>query len=475
MAQDEISTWLRASAENKITTKNTWRATLIEHFSDISSFREQQGMNFKKAGCALEGCVKVYSTRVDDVTENTSKLLGLFGKEEDSKRKTGKRRKDFIEKNHCNIDLKETQSVQFYDPIFSSILTRTDEIFLVNMLSQTNEGMFLYENKGDTIIYEDATAEFVFNALPICASLKEIKEIENIDSIPAPEEYKHEEECFEPEGFPTEDIGNDEYEIGMGDNNEVGGYGLETQMSSNKTGKQVVYEETPFGYFKGWAGPGHWKLSSSTPCAADKPRKPKVTHFIDFQENEEYAFLFEKANTTMSKEQILERRRNKNLMPEDYSYGRTDLYKYLVRDGCFTNKWNKEDNGVTGNEDQLVEFQEPDNDPGDFEGEAVGDEVDLSFRLENSLVLEEKTPAISMKIPKAPKKVDIKKLKENVQKLMQEEDQSLCSVYKGIPELYSSKEIKDISFHMCFISLLHLANENSYELSLKNNDICIKR
>ena len=60
MSFDELSVWLKASAENKITTKNTWQSTLIEHFTQMD--QEMESVNFQKASSTLEGCMKVYST-----------------------------------------------------------------------------------------------------------------------------------------------------------------------------------------------------------------------------------------------------------------------------------------------------------------------------------------------------------------------------------------------------------------------------
>ena len=37
--------------------------------------KEGDGVNFQKASCTLDGCVKIYTSRVDSVATETGKLL----------------------------------------------------------------------------------------------------------------------------------------------------------------------------------------------------------------------------------------------------------------------------------------------------------------------------------------------------------------------------------------------------------------
>ena len=41
----------------------------------MSLLREGDGVNFQKASCTLDGCVKIYTNRVDSVATETGKLL----------------------------------------------------------------------------------------------------------------------------------------------------------------------------------------------------------------------------------------------------------------------------------------------------------------------------------------------------------------------------------------------------------------
>ena len=110
--------------------------------------------------------------RVDNVSEKTLKLLELFNKDEDVKKKTVlKKRSNFLEKNLSNITLKENEMNDFYDPVFLYILNKSDDYFLLDELDQSLDGKFLYTSSGCRITMNDESIDLHVNYLPICASL----------------------------------------------------------------------------------------------------------------------------------------------------------------------------------------------------------------------------------------------------------------------------------------------------------------
>lgn len=74
---------LARATDNKINSTNTFSIALIDYFHDMSLLRSDSGdgsINFQKASCTLDGCVKVWTSRVDSVVSETGKLLnGLVG------------------------------------------------------------------------------------------------------------------------------------------------------------------------------------------------------------------------------------------------------------------------------------------------------------------------------------------------------------------------------------------------------------
>ena len=83
--------WMKMATDNKINAANSWNFALIDYFHDMSLLKEQDGktVNFQKASCTLDGCVKIYTSRVDSVATETGKLLSGLAESRDKKAKKG--------------------------------------------------------------------------------------------------------------------------------------------------------------------------------------------------------------------------------------------------------------------------------------------------------------------------------------------------------------------------------------------------
>ncbi|WAQ91958.1 hypothetical protein PtA15_15A351 [Puccinia triticina] len=76
--------WMKMATDNKINVNNTWSFALIDYFHDMSLLRNPEaegGINFQKASCTLDGCVKIWTSRVDSVATETGKLLSGLAEE----------------------------------------------------------------------------------------------------------------------------------------------------------------------------------------------------------------------------------------------------------------------------------------------------------------------------------------------------------------------------------------------------------
>ncbi|POS85177.1 hypothetical protein EPUL_004602, partial [Erysiphe pulchra] len=81
--------WMRMATDNKINATNSWNFALIDYFHDLSLLKEGDSVNFQKASCTLDGCVKIYTSRVDSVATETGKLLsGLADSANNKSKKT---------------------------------------------------------------------------------------------------------------------------------------------------------------------------------------------------------------------------------------------------------------------------------------------------------------------------------------------------------------------------------------------------
>ncbi|KAI9066950.1 barren [Trametes sanguinea] len=61
--------WMKMATDNKINAANSWNFALIDYFHDMSLLRNNtdNSINFQRASCTLDGCVKIWTSRVDSV------------------------------------------------------------------------------------------------------------------------------------------------------------------------------------------------------------------------------------------------------------------------------------------------------------------------------------------------------------------------------------------------------------------------
>lgn len=78
--------WMKMATDNKINATNSWNFALIDYFHDMSLLKEGDGVNFQKASCTLDGCVKIYTNRIDSVATETGKLLSGLADSNSKKR-----------------------------------------------------------------------------------------------------------------------------------------------------------------------------------------------------------------------------------------------------------------------------------------------------------------------------------------------------------------------------------------------------
>lgn len=81
--------WMKMATDNKINATNSWNFALIDYFHDMSLLKEGDSVNFQKASCTLDGCVKIYTSRVDSVATETGKLLSGLADSGNKKSKRG--------------------------------------------------------------------------------------------------------------------------------------------------------------------------------------------------------------------------------------------------------------------------------------------------------------------------------------------------------------------------------------------------
>lgn len=85
MMMANFEEWIKMATDNKINTTNSWNFALIDYFHDMDVLRgTDNNINFQKASATLDGCVKIYSSRVDSVATETGRLLSGLATRKDS-------------------------------------------------------------------------------------------------------------------------------------------------------------------------------------------------------------------------------------------------------------------------------------------------------------------------------------------------------------------------------------------------------
>ncbi|EPY49985.1 condensin complex non-SMC subunit Cnd2 [Schizosaccharomyces cryophilus OY26] len=167
--------WIKLATDNKINSTNTWNFALIDYFHDMSLLRDGEAINFQKASCTLDGCVKIYTSRIDSVATETGKLLsGLANDsktlgeieessenvEEEEGRKKRERKRANRSVNTLAKDFESLRAKRFelegsFDPLFKKMCADFDEDgakgLLMNHLSVDQHGKIVFDSS-DAII-----------------------------------------------------------------------------------------------------------------------------------------------------------------------------------------------------------------------------------------------------------------------------------------------------------------------------------
>ncbi|KAG9014327.1 hypothetical protein FRB94_012733 [Tulasnella sp. JGI-2019a] len=140
--------WMKLATDNKINVNNAWNFALIDYFQDMSILRNEldNSINFQKASFTLDGCVKIWTSRVDSVGTETGKLLsnladelrgvqaggdGEDGEDEDGEPKAKKnkahRAEATLAKSLAQLQVKKLDLEFTVDPLFKKTSADFDE------------------------------------------------------------------------------------------------------------------------------------------------------------------------------------------------------------------------------------------------------------------------------------------------------------------------------------------------------------
>ncbi|TPX69953.1 hypothetical protein SpCBS45565_g01987 [Spizellomyces sp. 'palustris'] len=289
-------------------------------------------------------------------------------------------------------------------------------------------------------------------------------------------------------------------------------------------------DDNIFSYFdtamsRSWAGPEHWRAlpaqrikdSKDPPATKRKRKNENVLNFIEVQGmGEDRLFAPTAASIILPKQ--TERNRSTHLLPDDMHFSSKDFLqlflksrykiKFYRKDGT-TTKSSSQDGPVdelfwaehdiepkaSSTDDQILASDNPEgSDDDDADDDELDEDVSLT-QADQATTLEfrdqlvdqpKKVKAVPLNYARVAKKVDVKKLKENIWKeltlhqpsvqvqsnsLHVTEATSFTDIVRGLDDFYPEKKRKDISVAFCFICVLHLANEQNLKV-VGNSDLC---
>ncbi|RHZ78233.1 hypothetical protein Glove_166g269 [Diversispora epigaea] len=602
--------WMKMATDNKINAHNSWKLALIDYFHEMRFLKEGDSINFQKASCTLDGCVKIYTSRVDSVATETGKLLsGLadstkkddqFSEDEedegeegvDSERRIRKktRSETTLVKDYSQITIKKFDLEFSVDPLFKKTCADFDEGgaqgLLLNHLSIDTDSKIIFD-AGDAILDLDDIDNNDSNAMEediseqdmdlsklrskfydqlshiftkkICPSLRsfefsgenngdlgylihkspEDEDEENrrereennqpgssddflfngIDDNPDYPDFFANDEFLEEDDETDEngvrEIFNAENVIESRNNQPIENENEFVTAMANHQNDMFSYFDSAF--LRNWAGPEHWKLKRvvreprTETNEESKEKKKKKAFSIDFIESEDVdeSTIFISGGSTLILPKLAEYVPHGYRLPDDIHFSSKQLLQlFLKPEYKLRSKRRYEekiDNGDNPEVDENFWAEENINDNafpdttmvtlGTMYNYDDDDEIIDGEFGDNLVTQTRRVKPDQIKFARTAKKVDVKKLKDNIWKtlafnnnenftrrsstdsnLISDQDenhteQKFTTVIKDLKKIYPEKKIKDISVPFCFICLLHLANEKNLSISVANEQL----
>lgn len=451
--------------------QNKWDSTIIDKFSTIPP-----EIDYYQKSCDLNNCIRLYSTRVDDLCLNTQKLLKIL-----EIKKKPKKIKNTLD-SEDKISLKPIPNfVDFFLKVKKLRDIGEKQDFLLNSSVDVYDYQLqLFENNNDIEFNDDKNIkkfdDYISNDLNKSMFFISDENLEGYQN----EKFLCPSLCktdIETEVNPNDTLNNIEFEIE--DNNLEKNYEIncneidETKLNEkfldeNQNLFEIKNENVKFNNpFFSWTG----AVKKKNKIKNKNKQKKDINFDIEIKK-------FEVGDTLFTPEFIKNRRIDKKILPNDYQLGRNDLFRFLLRDGCFKCdiKHNFNECELSINLENQRDYNNEDLKEIEIK-EEVGREIEIEKENDDYNDIGKENDIIQNKeenILKRHKKVDIKRLKTNIKEIIKSGVKEFNKIYKNIPKKYTKNESDDISIQTCFISLLHLANEENLILKNENGKLNVE-
>ncbi|GET00596.1 condensin complex component cnd2 [Rhizophagus clarus] len=383
--------WMKLATDNKINANNSWNIELIDYFHKMDFFKEGDSINFQKAACMLDGCMKIYKARVDSVVIETRKLLSSLitsssknndeddnrdSEDNEPERRSRKKKSSTLVKDYSSLTLKKFDLGFSIDPLFRKISADFDEGgaegLLLNSLSIDRDGKLIFDSsdvisdKYDNRVDTDDDDQKIDITKLRSKYLPKLKQMFNKVICPSLDNFKISGNIIETEGenfldfFDDEDnddtdfnqFNDDAFGDNLDVNNEISELFDEENINPHArfSEKDCIMaminsdnENEMFSYFdptflRNWTGPEHWKIKKVNKKPTEttgeiKEKKKKDPAFIDFINSEDLdeRSIFSSGGSTINDPSLAESVSHRHLLPDDMHFSSKQFLQLFLK------------------------------------------------------------------------------------------------------------------------------------------------
>lgn len=509
---------LRLSAAGKINAKNTWDLPLIEHMDEFigqqdesaleySGLSPEDHVNFQKASFTIDASVKIYSSRVDSVHNQTYKVLGGL-------HRNAKEEKEVAEDNIEGSPKKTTQRVSKKSTLVSSIATITEKSldsssigfsmisectgFLMDQLTLHNGCTVVANDSKATEHTEDSSSPLPQDIVDRIISIAESSTplfpdayrfyLNAVDDFQKsnPEPVKPYQTIDEP--LYLDNNYSEPEDLDALDNFEFDGDFQEDQNTqSNNMVMQLSSGVNEYSWYdpkslKHLSGLSHWKLASNkvsqslqkTQKSRKKSKPQEPLDLLQLSSPLPNLCPSVRRSITLSQAQLDKQRDDADslLLPLDYNVKKEDLMTLFTRPGTTVHMVLEQQKLPIAHFDTSLgdDFV----DTGNFDPLPLDDSpLFIEEKLDSLQLISEPQRAQKVEISyaKFSKKVDVRALKSSMwNSIVPTKEQSFQALIENVGALLPKNDLEAVSVPFYFISLLHLANEHSLQLEQRDTE-----
>lgn len=477
----------------KLTSKQAWQSNAIDTLSSLDPPSTRD--DIINIGHSIDASLRIYSMRIDNVVDMTSKLLERMVQVRKRRKNTAN---TLVDKESVRVEKrvalwdKEMREVRRCN-VRNDCLLRTvgmDRTGCMMVLGEVpvdahrvNYGAFLCSRE-----LQGYLQQIRFADLFVCPTLKGVKASENAEEIEFDnfldiDEHMLENEVPMNEGSVDHEVVNDAMDEDVG-------------VDARECIFTDKFDATPFSYHKAWAGPQNWRILSGRKACTARKRTKK-----DFLEQFDRKALGDRRSSLLREEDVLKRRADDKCIVKDYGVVKEDLYAlnmlkewFRIEDPAYATDTVRTDpvyaHDTTNTSISHVNARTVENTSMHhaLDNSIINSFIDHSAReintehvpipIEDELQmngpLNTASTHLLKKYARMPKKVDIKRLEQHISTVVRKSKQlGIKEMFNAVKEYYGEKEMADVSWQVMFVGVLELANFKELRIKEEGEQIVL--